>query len=631
MAKLGFSGTEAIIAGTRIWQLGGNRFLATQDGPYGTSNSDISGQFLTGNLVPSGSPIGLAGSPTGEARPWVAGLSAGGFLMTWIGQTPNIFGTLSDAVFVQGFDAAGAAQGTPYQLAGPFTYWGPDPRIVILNDGSALVTWGTNGGVMAQHVSAGGQALSDPFALGTGGDISLTMDVVALAGGGFAAVWSDTRAQQAGPASLLHFRAFSADGVAQSAATVIAAFHTRTYAPDIVQLADGSLAVAYMNFSGGSSFDDPAMGDIFVQRVSASGVPIGSFITANYDTTGNQMQPAIAALPDGGFVVSWTDEGGTLGDANAAIHAQRFDAAGNYSGDVWRVNSITAGLQSLSQLSVGSDGSLTVGWFDQSGTGTGSLHAQSFTPVVEQHYEGTRGNNKFTATGAGDWVLNGGAGADKLTGSGGNDTIRGGAGNDTLAGGGGDDQFEVDLNGGFDSILGGDGFDRLLAMANNVTIGVSALSGIERISAMGHSNVTLSGDRGDNLIDLTGAELSGIAAILGGAGKDTIRGSQGDDTINGGAGIDLLSGGQGRDIFEGTQADLNGDTILDFGLGDRIRISDFNASGATYTLANGVLIVDPDGAGGRAATQIYLPSVAEGTGWLATEGADGSLTFAIMG
>jgi Ca2+-binding RTX toxin-like protein len=43
--------------------------------------------------------------------------------------------------------------------------------------------------------------------------------------------------------------------------------------------------------------------------------------------------------------------------------------------------------------------------------------------------------------------------------------------------------------------------------------------------------------------------LTGIAAIDGGAGNDTITGSIGNDTIVGGSGNDSLNGGLGDDTF----------------------------------------------------------------------------------
>ena len=47
---------------------------------------------------------------------------------------------------------------------------------------------------------------------------------------------------------------------------------------------------------------------------------------------------------------------------------------------------------------------------------------------------------------------------------------------------------------------------------------------------------------------------------------------------SGGGGADILSGGTGNDIFRDIAANLNGDTITDFAVGDSIVIT--NASGA---------------------------------------------------
>lgn len=61
--------------------------------------------------------------------------------------------------------------------------------------------------------------------------------------------------------------------------------------------------------------------------------------------------------------------------------------------------------------------------------------------------------------------------------------------------------------------------------------------------------------------------------LVGAGGKQTLSGGAGDDTISGGESIDILTGDDGQDMFLGTPTDLNGDTIADLEIGDRIGIS----------------------------------------------------------
>jgi len=94
-------------------------------------------------------------------------------------------------------------------------------------------------------------------------------------------------------------------------------------------------------------------------------------------------------------------------------------------------------------------------------------------------------------------------------------------------------------------------------------------------------------------------ELRGNAVgntLNGNGGWDKLFGFGGDDTLIGGGGSDTLTGGAGADTFRDTRAGLNGDTIVDFSVGDRIVFTDasigsftFSLSGATLTFSGGTL------------------------------------------
>jgi len=80
-----------------------------------------------------------------------------------------------------------------------------------------------------------------------------------------------------------------------------------------------------------------------------------------------------------------------------------------------------------------------------------------------------------------------------------------------------------------------------------------------------------------------------IENALGGNGNDILIGNAVDNTLNGGAGVDTLTGGAGNDTFGGAKADLNGDTITDFAVGDKIVITDASLAGFSSNLSGGVL------------------------------------------
>jgi hypothetical protein len=102
------------------------------------------------------------------------------------------------------------------------------------------------------------------------------------------------------------------------------------------------------------------------------------------------------------------------------------------------------------------------------------------------------------------------------------------------------------------------------------------------------NNDILLGDGGDNEIH----GLGGDDVINGLGGNDRLFGDAGNDVLTGGDGTDTLTGGTGVDTFQDTAAGLNGDTIQDFNIGDRIRITDLTKDTANIAIdgTNGNLL-----------------------------------------
>jgi hypothetical protein len=80
-----------------------------------------------------------------------------------------------------------------------------------------------------------------------------------------------------------------------------------------------------------------------------------------------------------------------------------------------------------------------------------------------------------------------------------------------------------------------------------------------------------------------------IENAIGGGGADAIIGNGVANVLTGGDGNDTLTGGAGNDTFRDTKAGLNGDTITDFGAGDRIVITDATLAGFAFNLTGNTL------------------------------------------
>ncbi|MGV3633321.1 MAG: calcium-binding protein, partial [Pseudorhodoplanes sp.] len=174
-------------------------------------------------------------------------------------------------------------------------------------------------------------------------------------------------------------------------------------------------------------------------------------------------------------------------------------------------------------------------------------------------------------------TINGLGGNDTIVALGGNDTVNGGAGNDTIDAGDGDDTIVIaGTEAQFDIMSGGTGFDTLVLSGSKVTLAGfdAAAASIEAVQA---KNATILGNAGGNLLDFSTLQsVTGLAAIDGGNGNDTLTGSQFADTMRGGNGNDTLTGNGGNDILTGGK---NIDTFI-FGSGfGHDRITDFAVKG----------------------------------------------------
>jgi len=145
--------------------------------------------------------------------------------------------------------------------------------------------------------------------------------------------------------------------------------------------------------------------------------------------------------------------------------------------------------------------------------------------------------------------------------------ITGGADVDNIDAGGGDDTINVNLNDSeTDVIQGGANTDTIVNMTPGVAVTINgfnaATQGIERWSG---GNADIQGNANANVLNFqisasTTVVFSGVTAVRGLAGNDTITGTNAADIIYGGDDNDVISGLGGDDqLFGDAGADsLNG-------------------------------------------------------------------------
>jgi Ca2+-binding RTX toxin-like protein len=218
----------------------------------------------------------------------------------------------------------------------------------------------------------------------------------------------------------------------------------------------------------------------------------------------------------------------------------------------------------------------------------------------------------------------GGTGEDKLYGGDGHDILRMnefGGSNTTLDGGDGNDIFYLNYGvrnffvGGYGTDTfyatrstigqnhfdGGAGNDAILAFQDGIRMGISTITGIEKISSQGFINMVIQLqpntliNAATTTYDLSKILLEGVAetrgtsnadiiyfagafdgdsatlasddVVTGESGHDTIYTGFGADRLDGGTGNDSLFGGSGSDTFE-FKVNYDHDTIGDFVVAD---------------------------------------------------------------
>ncbi|MCB9992658.1 MAG: hypothetical protein H6873_03255 [Hyphomicrobiaceae bacterium] len=126
------------------------------------------------------------------------------------------------------------------------------------------------------------------------------------------------------------------------------------HAPTLTTLNNGKVVAAWTNDYANPSLGGDAGGtSVKFQIFNASGAPTISESIANDPETGDQRDPSVVALADGGFIVAWTHVDGPSGDGSSeSVRMTRFSANGAAIGGSAQVNQTgdTSGTQAMPYL-----------------------------------------------------------------------------------------------------------------------------------------------------------------------------------------------------------------------------------------------------------------------------------------
>ena len=377
LANGGFVVTWTDYSGT----LGDDSELSIKAQVYDASGSKVGGEFLVNTQTYNS-----------QAESVVTGLPNGGFVITWTDYSGPLGDSSLTSIKAQIFDASGAAVGSEFLVNTQTNSYQASPAVSALADGRIVITWTDYSGigrdssltsVKAQIFDATGGKVGSEFLVNTQTqDQQTETNITGLAGGGFVVTWTDQYGPSDGSGYSIKAQVYDADGVRVGGEFLAntTAYNSQAE-PSIAALADGGFVVTW---SG--TIDDPVLGSTGItgQMFDATGGKVGREFQVNTETSQLQNHSAVTGLDTGGFVVSWEDLSHTLGDtSDTSIKAQVFDSHGAKVGPEVLVNTEKPGGQRQPSIAGFENGHFVVVWADPSGTlgdATGySIKAQIYT------------------------------------------------------------------------------------------------------------------------------------------------------------------------------------------------------------------------------------------------------------
>ncbi|MEH6633281.1 MAG: hypothetical protein V7776_20900 [Halopseudomonas aestusnigri] len=293
---------------------------------------DIYGQVYNANGDRSGGEFRvnrLRDGHQGDAS--VTALDDGGWVVAWTSQNQD---RLSSDVYGQAYDAEGMAVGSvEFQVNTQKMGYQGDASITVLMGGGWVVTWesrnqddGEDGfGVYGQAYDADGERSGEEFLVNTTtegiqGDSSIT----ALTGGGWVATW-ESRNQDEEDGFGIYGQAYDVEGERSGGEfRVNSTTSNNQRDPSITALINGGWVVVWSSFG---QDEDGGFG-VYGQAYDAEGIADerGEFLVNTY-TEGNQRDPSVTALDDGGWVVTWASVG--QDGSGSGIYSKTFNSDGS--------------------------------------------------------------------------------------------------------------------------------------------------------------------------------------------------------------------------------------------------------------------------------------------------------------
>lgn len=333
-----------------------------------------------------------------QHAPAVAALNGGGFVVSWVSlheddgeQVPPLHD--GGGVYAQLFAADASPIGGETRVNHVWSGIQDQTAVAALSDGGFVIAWFSQfseqrvnvveygvgePGLFAQRYAASGAALGAAVRVADVGIGNLAPGIAGLLGGGYVMAWNAPDGDDSGIVAQRYF----SDGAKNGPSIPVNAWTPgRQSEARLAALATGGFVVVWH-----SNEQDSRGGGIFGQRFTASGVPAGNEFRIDSSPSHTRGDPAIAAMPDGGFVVSWVS---APISGSGDLYMQRFSADGSKLDGETRVDaaSLAHGAPSLTVLP---DGDIVHTWTATDGDGVALGASDPWVPAGPVRIESSR-------------------------------------------------------------------------------------------------------------------------------------------------------------------------------------------------------------------------------------------------
>lgn len=171
--------------------------------------------------------------------------------------------------------------------------------------------------------------------------------------------------------------------------------------PAVTALPDGGFAVAWQSEVRGSSETagsvESIFGRVFTNNGSGNFTGGDEFSCCPPDKSGNQTHPAIASDSLGNFIVVWESDAQESDEDITEIYAQRFSADGTAIGVCFRVNSNTETAQVSPKVAMNANGQFAIAWVSDHNITNDENDTEKSIFVRWFNADGTAPNPEFLA------------------------------------------------------------------------------------------------------------------------------------------------------------------------------------------------------------------------------------------